>query len=100
MILGALARLLSLAAMVIVGLMFGRLIRGLSRSQQKGGAPRSGRQPTTPVAGEPMVRDRVCNTFLPRAKAIVLDHDGENHYFCSESCRSRFLGSVAAGKSA
>jgi hypothetical protein len=44
-------------------------------------------------SSERMVRDRVCNTFLPRSKAIVhTDADGE-HYFCSAACRDRYLSS-------
>ena len=39
-----------------------------------------------------MVRDRVCNTFLPRTSALAERVGGETHYFCSESCRLRFLG--------
>jgi YHS domain-containing protein len=38
-----------------------------------------------------MVRDRVCETFLPRSRAILVVHEGEEHFFCSEGCRSRFL---------
>jgi len=38
-----------------------------------------------------MVRDRVCNTFLPRSRAIVEKTGGEEHFFCSDRCRRRFL---------
>ena len=41
-----------------------------------------------------MVRDRICGTFLPRARALTLRVDGEEHFFCSESCRSAFLDRV------
>lgn len=100
MILGALARLLTLAAMVLAGLWFGRLLRGVSRRAQGGAAPPSAGRPPVPQAGEPMVRDRICNKFLPRSKAIALEHAGQSHYFCSDACRGRFLDSVAAEKSA
>jgi hypothetical protein len=39
----------------------------------------------------PMVRDRVCNTFLPRSRALRLEDGSEEHFFCSETCRDRFL---------
>ena len=48
-------------------------------------------------AGEPaaldtaMVRDRVCQTFIPKARALVLADGGETRYFCSERCRDTFL---------
>ena len=38
-----------------------------------------------------MVRDRICNTFLPRSKALVLSEGTEEHHFCSETCRDRYL---------
>ena len=38
-----------------------------------------------------LVRDRVCNTFLPRDRAIELSVSGQAHYFCSEDCRTRFI---------
>lgn len=56
-----------------------------------------GRRPNGPPP-EAMVRDRVCNTFLPRSRAIVeRDEDGE-HYFCSEACRGKFLAEQGARK--
>ena len=39
----------------------------------------------------PMVRDRVCNTFLPRSRALRLESGTQEHFFCSETCRDRFL---------
>jgi hypothetical protein len=36
-----------------------------------------------------MVRDRVCDTFLPRARALVATVDGREQYFCSSQCRDR-----------
>ena len=44
-----------------------------------------------PVERIPMVRDRVCNTFLPRSRALLVTVDGHEHCFCSERCRARFL---------
>jgi len=39
-----------------------------------------------------MVRDPVCDTYLPEDRALVhRDAAGGAHFFCSESCRSRFL---------
>lgn len=40
-----------------------------------------------------MVRDRVCNTFLPLSRALVERVAGEEHFFCSESCRRQYLAS-------
>ena len=38
-----------------------------------------------------MVRDRICNTFLPESSALKASVDGQEHFFCSERCRQRFL---------
>jgi len=38
-----------------------------------------------------MVRDRVCQTFVPRVKALALRVGDEEHFFCSAACRDRFL---------
>jgi YHS domain-containing protein len=59
-----------------------------SRKEPQAGAPARGRIPRSD--GE-MVRDRVCNTFLPRERALIVEQDGATHFFCSETCRSRYL---------
>ncbi len=38
-----------------------------------------------------LVRDRVCNTYLPKARALTESRGGEEHFFCSERCRGIFL---------
>ncbi|NIM62948.1 MAG: hypothetical protein GTO30_15265 [Acidobacteria bacterium] len=53
-----------------------------SAAAPRRGAPRAG-------SGDPMVRDRVCNTFLPRSRAIVAAEGGEELFFCSEACREK-----------
>ena len=73
---------------LILGLWF--LIR---RALRRAAVSPSGRRrpgPRRSDRGE-MVRDRVCNTFLPRSRAILVRDDGEEHFFCSETCRSAFL---------
>lgn len=42
-----------------------------------------------PDAADPMVRDRVCNTFLPRSRAWVVHAGGEDIFFCSAACRDK-----------
>jgi hypothetical protein len=36
-----------------------------------------------------LVRDRVCNTFLPRERALTLVIAGREEHFCSATCRDR-----------
>jgi YHS domain-containing protein len=57
-------------------------------------APRTAPRAPAGSAGpseEPMVRDRVCNTFLPRSRAISVRIGDEEQFFCSERCRETFL---------
>jgi YHS domain-containing protein len=44
-----------------------------------------------PPSGVTLVRDRVCNTFLPRERALVARIDGHDEYFCSEACHAKAL---------
>jgi len=53
---------------------------------------RSPRRKVPKTTDEAMVRDRICNTFLPRSRALVARVGPEEHFFCSESCRKKFLG--------
>lgn len=38
-----------------------------------------------------MVKDEVCQTYLPQDEALSLTYKGQTHYFCSEKCRQKFL---------
>jgi hypothetical protein len=40
---------------------------------------------------EELVRDRVCNTYLPRAKALLGVVEGREEHFCSAACRDKAL---------
>jgi len=54
------------------------------RRSLRAAAPRSPRQTKpTPTQGEGMVRDRVCNTFIPRSRALRLTQGQEDLFFCS-----------------
>ena len=51
------------------------------------GAPAAGPR----LAARELVRDRVCNTFLPRERALAATVSGEVEYFCSAACRDLAL---------
>ncbi|PNU21702.1 hypothetical protein C2E25_00270 [Geothermobacter hydrogeniphilus] len=38
-------------------------------------------------AGEEMVKDPECGTYLPRSDALPLTVAGRKEFFCSEACR-------------
>lgn len=49
------------------------------------------RAPGPRLASRELVRDRVCNTFLARDRAVVATVSGEAEYFCSAACRDLAL---------
>jgi YHS domain-containing protein len=75
---------------VILGLYW--LLRRMLRASA--GGARAAR--TVRSAGQ-MVRDRVCETFLPESSALRLSGAGGTHYFCSAACRDRFLARSGRG---
>lgn len=38
-----------------------------------------------------MVKDEMCNTYLPKEDALKADYAGKEYYFCSNECRQKFL---------
>lgn len=40
---------------------------------------------------EALVTDRVCGCTLPKSKAFILAKENERHYFCSWSCREKYI---------
>ena len=49
-----------------------------------------------PNAGVDLVRDRICNTFVPRARALPAVVGGREEHFCSAACRDRALSMAKA----
>lgn len=69
---------------VVIVLMAVRLVLRFIAAVVQGyqGAPRR-------EAATDMVRDLVCDTFLPRSRALVAVVDGREQHFCSAKCRDR-----------
>ncbi|HUG52443.1 MAG TPA: hypothetical protein VMR21_02535 [Vicinamibacteria bacterium] len=81
------AALVLLVRIVVVLLVLRFLVRfvvSVVRGYREAAAPR-------PVRELDMVRDRVCDTFLPRSRALVARVDGREQHFCSTECRDRAL---------
>ncbi len=64
------------------------IIRFFSKLTQSGKSP-SPQQKTSGV----MVKDITCNTYLPKDDAIKELQEGKEYFFCSETCRQKFLQS-------
>ena len=73
---------------VFVVRLVGRGLAGLFRSSER---PQAGGEP----AGVDLVRDRVCNTFVPRDRAVQAMIAGRQEHFCSEACRDRARDAVS-----
>lgn len=58
-----------------------RFFKALTRPQP---APKPRRQ-----AQGIMVKDEVCNTYIPKEEAIREVRDGQERFFCSEECRRK-----------
>jgi hypothetical protein len=72
----------------LAGLLIVRLVLRLIVSMVRPAAA----APARPAAsGNDLVRDRVCNTFLPRERALVVMVRGNEQHFCSPACRDRAL---------
>ena len=52
----------------------------------------TGKTRPTPKVPEPdiLVKDPVCQTFIPRQEALKLTKNGQEYFFCSEGCLKRF----------
>jgi uncharacterized protein len=48
------------------------------------------RQKSKQISGL-MVKDSVCNTYLPKEDAIKEIVEGKEYFFCSKECRQKFL---------
>jgi hypothetical protein len=53
--------------------------------------PRPASTPARPPAGlvHDLVRDRVCNTFVARDRAVTAVVNGREEHFCSTGCRDK-----------
>jgi YHS domain-containing protein len=38
-----------------------------------------------------MVKDEMCNTYLPQEDAIKEIYEGKEYYFCSKECKKKYL---------
>jgi YHS domain-containing protein len=69
-----------------------RLLQGIAQGVTSGGGsgPAAGRRPSAPAAMK-LARDPICGTFVVPGKAVEFARAGQTLYFCSDTCRRRFL---------
>jgi uncharacterized protein len=78
-------RILLYALLAYIIYKFIRLYQVLTRKN----SPRRQAKPTSGL----MVKDEVCNTYLPREDALKEIVGGKEYFFCSKECRQKFLES-------
>ncbi|MCP2597887.1 YHS domain-containing protein [Candidatus Aminicenantes bacterium AC-335-A11] len=44
-----------------------------------------------------MIKDEVCNTYLPVEDAIEVNINGKKYYFCSKECKEKFIEEYKKG---
>jgi len=90
---------LRFVVLLVVGSLLFMILRAAVRSFLTGltGAP-GGRRATGRTRDE-LVKDPVCQTYVPRSRAIARQTDSGPRYFCSGTCADRFLaGSTERGR--
>jgi uncharacterized protein len=63
-----------------------KFIRVYQSLNKKSKAPRQPKQ----ISGL-MVKDEMCNTYLPKEDALKEIVEGKQYFFCSQECRKKFL---------
>jgi hypothetical protein len=88
LLVGLLRLLLVLLVVRLVGRFVAAAVRGY-RGQVAAAAA------GPPLESRELVRDRMCNTFLARDRAMAATIAGEIEYFCSAACRDAALAGTA-----
>jgi uncharacterized protein len=78
-------QLLLLALILVLGYLIAQLFLPTRRRRRDAAQP-----PSKPMVEE-MVRDPVCQVYLPRSEAIRRRIGGEEHFFCGPACLDKFL---------
>jgi uncharacterized protein len=74
---------------LVLILALGYLISNLLFPKRRVSRETRGRRATTVT--QEMVRDPVCQLYLPRVEAIRRRVRGQEHFFCSPGCLDKFL---------
>jgi len=81
--------ILALIRIILYGLLFYIAYHLIRFFRVLGKARKS--SPTARRSSGIMVKDEICNTYLPKEDAIKEVYQGKEYYFCSNECRQKFL---------
>jgi YHS domain-containing protein len=73
-----------------------RLIKGPRRKKVRGYKKGTGAQGG--AIQDVLVEDPVCHTYIPKGQAVMLQHEKQKYYFCSNKCSAIFLKEKGAEK--
>ena len=77
---------------IIFWFLVGYVILRVALFWRKINRPAATARPQTPPAPSGiMVKDEICQTYLPREKALREIIDGDERFFCSPECRRKCL---------
>lgn len=76
-----------LIAVVVIYFLYKLLRKGFFAAGGKSGAA----GPKPPAAGEDLIEDPLCHTYVPVSHAHPASIDGKTVYFCSQKCLERYI---------
>ncbi len=82
--------MIRLLLLAIFGFLFYVIWTALARIARAGRPPGDRTPPEKTAAGEAMVRDPVCGTYVPRSEAVQARIRGRLVFFCSTECRDTY----------
>jgi YHS domain-containing protein len=77
-------------ALAIVGLLVYLVLRATVNAFLAGFRGQSRQVPARRAGTDELVKDPVCETYIPRRKAITRGSGPEARYFCSAACADRY----------
>ena len=83
--------LVRLLQIVVALLVLRILLRGFAAFVRALRSPDAPAPKRDPAGSTDLIRDRVCNTFLPREHALRALVSGREEHFCSTECRDKAL---------
>ena len=89
------AFLVGLIRVVFVLLVVRIVLRTIAAFLRPKSRPQAAAAPETPALAGDLVRDRICNTFVLKERAVRALVAGREESFCSALCRDKALGAVS-----
>ena len=77
-------------ALAILGLLVYLIVRASVNAFLAGFRGGNRRVPARRAGTDELVKDPVCETYIPRRKAISRGSGSETRYFCSAACADRY----------